>query len=82
MTGPARVAPLDYRITDPFQRVIWDHLGGFITACRDEVGDDVAFSVILSRVTRELRRVVGPDETAAILRGLADTQHEAAKADL
>jgi hypothetical protein len=77
-----RVPPLDYRITDPAQRAAWDLLGVLITTARAQMGDDAAFSVILSRVTRELRRVVGPDEAAAILNGLADTQHEAAKADL
>jgi hypothetical protein len=79
---PVSIPPLDYRVTDPAQRAAWDLLGVLITTTRAQLGDDDAFSVVFSRVTRELRRVVGPDETAAILRGLADTQHEAAKADL
>jgi hypothetical protein len=79
---PVIIPPLDYRVTDPLQRALWDTLGAIIKTAREGLGDDVAFSVVLSRVTRELRRGVGPDETADILRGLADTQHEAAKADL
>lgn len=76
------IPPLDYRVTDPMHHAAWDMLGVLIGTCRQQLGDDAAFSVILSRVTRELRRAVGPDEAAAILHGLADTQHEAAKADL
>lgn len=70
----------NYRM-DPQVAMLWDLLGDMITVSRKELGDDRTFTVFLSRVSRELRRVVGPDGAAEALRAMADTQHEAARAD-
>jgi len=74
------VPPDDYRM-DPQTAYLWDLLGRLIAVSREQMGDDKTFTVFLARISRELRRVVGPDGAAEALRGLADTQHEAARAD-
>lgn len=70
----------DYRM-DPKTAYLWDLLGHLISVSRKELGDDMTFTVFLSRISRELRRVVGPDGAAEALHKMADTQHDAARAD-
>lgn len=62
--------------------VFWDLFGLELTAARQALGDDKALGIYLSRGTRELRRLLGADEAATVMRGFADTMHEAAKSDL
>jgi hypothetical protein len=50
----------------------------------DTQGDEriALLSAIISGVSRELRRELGPDGAAQMFHGFGDTQHEAAKLDL
>lgn len=79
-TVTVKIPDDDYRM-DPRTALMWDMLGKLITMSREELGDDMTFTVFLSRISRELRRVVGPDGAATALRKMADTQHEIARAD-
>lgn len=66
----------------PGARELWKASEQMIAAACVELGDDMAFSVILSRVTRELRRRLGVDGAAQVLRQLADTMPDVAKFDV
>lgn len=72
----------DFRVDDPKAQFLWYSLRITIDQARAEFGNDMAFSIILSRVSRELRRCVGIEDAAEIFHGLAATQAEAAQADV
>jgi hypothetical protein len=74
------VPPADYRVP-PVAMEYRAVIGVLLQEARRELGDDLAFSVFLSRVMRELRVVGGP-KVADILRGFADTMEEAANLDV
>jgi hypothetical protein len=77
VTIPAR----EYRVNDPKARQLWDSLHGVIAQARADLGDEMAFSIVLSLVGRELRCVVGVDEAANVLRQFAEQQTEIASFD-
>lgn len=72
VTIPSR----DFRLDDPKAVHLWDFLREVIDQARADLGDEMAFSIVLSRVGRELRRAVGPDEAAIVLHQIADQQRE------
>lgn len=84
MTDPTKISvevpPPDYRTSSP-ETELWDSIGGLIALARHAVGDDMAFSIVLSRVSRELRRVAGTTNAKTIFQGMADTMEEAAEND-
>jgi hypothetical protein len=59
----------------------WLGTGGWISAIRRELGDDMAFSIVLSRVSRDLRRTVGIEDAKRIFHEMAATMEEAAEGD-
>lgn len=75
------VADKDYSAGDEV-RTYWEGTGGWYHAVRNALGTDMAFSVILSRMARELRREVGIEGAGAVLRQFAETMDEAAEADI
>jgi hypothetical protein len=75
------VPSLDYRASDQM-RSFWLGTGGWISAVRRELGDDMAFSVILSRVSRDLRKAIGVEAAKQVFIDMAATMDEAAKGDL
>jgi hypothetical protein len=50
----------------------WHGTGGWLRCVRNAVDDDQAFSIVLSKVVRDLITLAGPDETTRILLDLAD----------
>lgn len=84
MTDPTKISievpPPDYRI-NPQESALWDTIGGVIDIARRAVGNDMAFSIVLSRVARELRRVAGIADAKTVFQAMADTMEEAAKND-
>lgn len=70
----------EFRMSDDEAR-LWDLMGKIIGAAQVHVGRDRAFSVILSRTTRELRRELGRDGAKLALRAIIDTMDEAARYD-
>jgi len=71
----------DYHAGDEV-RPYWEGTAGWYRVVRNALGDDMAFSVILSRMARELRREVGIEGAGAVFRQFAETMDEAAKADI
>lgn len=77
----AKVPPADYR-ADPELAGLWLGTGGWFRVVRKQLGDEMAFSVILSRVARDMRKVYGIEVTRQAFEGAAATMEEAAKHDL
>lgn len=75
------IPPEGYQATSQ-QYTYWMGTGGWITFVKRALGDDDAFSVILSRVAREMRRTYGPDQAKALFLEFAESMHEAAAFDL
>jgi hypothetical protein len=75
------VPPADYR-ADPEASSLWMGTGGWFHVVRKQLGDQMAFSVILSRVARDMRKVYGVEVTRQAFEGVAATMEEAAKNDL
>jgi hypothetical protein len=65
----------------PAATEMWDAMGELISISQSTLGNDMAFSVLLSRLTRELRRLHGTDAATDVLRGLMATMTEAAQYD-
>lgn len=63
---------------DPEQKRYWVAVGLVIDYARRDLGDDMGFSIFLSRLTRELRMTIGMAATAQLLHEFADKQPEAA----
>lgn len=82
MTVNVSAAGPEHRAT-PEQQVVWDALGALISATRVMLNDDeAAFTVLLSRLSREMRRVYGLADAQAAFRGIADTMPAAAEFDV
>lgn len=75
------VPGLDFRADDQ-TRTFWFGTGGWISLVRRELGDDLAFSVILSRVSSDLRKAVGVEAAKQAFIGVAETMDDAAKGDV
>lgn len=54
------VADIDYK-NDPEIMAYWHGTGGWISSVRNAVGDNLAFSLVLSRIAYDLCVVAGPD---------------------
>jgi hypothetical protein len=82
MSDKPRVeVPPDSFHMDSRMAEMWTLTGWLINAARrDMTLDDVA-SVMLSRITRELRREHGTAEAKAVLQGLVDTMEQVAEGD-
>lgn len=74
------VPPPTFR-TGQLEAALWDSIGQQIDTARNQLGDDMAFSVILSRVARELRRKGGIAMARDVFLGMVETMEEAAKND-
>lgn len=74
------VPPVTFR-TDAATGEWWDRMGEFIATARAAIGDDLAFSVIMSRVARELRRDLGVEGAKQVFRGMIDTMAAAKEGD-
>jgi hypothetical protein len=61
---------------------LWDATGALFALAKNKFSDDVVYTIILSRITRELRRDFGPDAAAAALHQYADTMLQAAQYDV
>lgn len=71
----------DYRMSSA-QTEVWNAFGMFIDLSRRGLRDDGAlFSVLLSRLSRELRREYGLADAKAAFHGIADTMDKAAQHD-
>jgi hypothetical protein len=71
----------DYRMS-PAQAAVWDAFGAFIGMARRALPNDGgAYTVLLSRLSREMRREYGLEDAKAAFHGIADTMEEAAKFD-
>lgn len=81
MEVEVKVPPGDYR-ADPEVSGLWMGTGGWFHVVRKQLGDDMAFSVILSRVARDMRKVYGIEAARQAFEGVAATMEEAAKNDL
>jgi hypothetical protein len=68
--------------TTPQMKGFWDVLQATLSAGCTRLGADAALSVALSAVGRELRRHVGAEDAATVLRALADQQTETVRYDL
>jgi hypothetical protein len=64
------------------EKAIWSAYGQIHQAAVILLGPGMAFSVLLSRVSRELRREFDIEAAKQTLRDLADTMDEVAKYDL
>jgi len=72
----------EYRM-DVDAAILWNKTGLLINVARGQrLEDELIFSVILSRVMRELRRKHGPAVARDVLRGFIDTMDAAAANDL
>lgn len=76
----ALAAP-DFRIS-PAAVPYWEVAGMLIANTRANLGNEMAFSIMLSRTMRELRRVYGVKCAIETLQGFIDTTEDAAKYDL
>jgi prophage regulatory protein len=63
------------------QRALWDAIKAAVARARPDLTRDELLTVLVSGISRELRRELGPDGAATVLRGFADTQREAVKFD-
>jgi len=59
----------------------WVSMGTLFESAREDLGEETAFSVLLSRLTREMRRYIGSEAAAEVLRGMAATMGQAARYD-
>jgi hypothetical protein len=75
------VPDTDFRADDE-ARTFWSGTRGWFCVVRCQLGTEMAYSVILSAIGRQLRRDVGVEEAKQVFRDMADTMDEAAKADL
>jgi hypothetical protein len=75
------VPDTDFRADDD-ARTFWSGTRGWFYCVRHVVGTEMAYSVILSAIARQLRRDFGIEEAKQVFRDMADTMDEAAKADL
>ncbi len=66
----------------PAAKEVWDATGAFLELAFQSVGDEMAYSVVLSRVMREMRRQVGAEGTKQCLEGYIATMDQAAAGDL
>jgi hypothetical protein len=74
------VADPDFRIP-PEALPYWEVTGLLITNTRVTLGNEMAFSIMLSRITRELRRAYGLQCAIETLRRFLDTMDEASRYD-
>lgn len=58
----------------PEMREFWHSFKGMLAMARHRLGSETMISVGLSAVLREIRRDLGPEGTANILRQFADQQ--------
>jgi hypothetical protein len=76
----------DYRASSA-ETAIWDAFGAFIELSRHAVrlgaldDDGAVFTVLLSRLSREMRREYGLEEAKAAFQGIADTMEQVAHYD-
>lgn len=74
------VAEDDYRAPETAIRW-WDKIGDLMAEAEQGLGRDMAYSVILSRIARELRRELGVEAARTAFQGFADTMDKAAPGD-
>jgi len=74
------VPPAEYA-ADYDMQVLWRKMGVLIEVAQERMAFDMVASVILSRVTREMRRVHGVETTRKALELLAASMDEVAKHD-
>lgn len=55
------------------EKLAWNLTGVLIQKMIGQIGEDMTFSIILSRVTREARRLYGVEVTQKLLREFIDT---------
>jgi len=73
--------PDDEYKADTDLRVFWLKLGTLIGVARQQLDVERLHGVLLSRLTRELRRDLGVEGAREVLQGYIDTMDEAAKGD-
>jgi len=66
---------------DADMTALWEEVGALFEVAKQRLGFDVAISVILSRVTRELRREHGVDGAKETLRQYIETMAKASEGD-
>lgn len=57
----------------PTDQAAWEAVGALVGTLQRAIGSDMAFSLVLSRVTREMRRAYGTENAKAVLQGFLDT---------
>jgi hypothetical protein len=67
--------------SDADMTVLWHKIGVLIQVGIEHIGPSRTYSVLLSRVTREMRRELGTDGARAALQGFVDTMGQAAAGD-
>lgn len=65
----------------PAETFIWDTYGEMHNQAVTMIGADMAFSILLSRAAREVRRRLGTEAAKAVFTEMARTMDEAAKYD-
>jgi len=70
----------DYE-ADTDMRVLWLKLGTLIGVARQHLDVERLHGVLLSRLTRELRRDLGVEGAREVLQGYIDTMEQAGKGD-
>ena len=73
--------PSDDFLATPSEKAIWDSYGRTHNMAVRAVGVDMAFSLAVSRISRELRRNIGWEGARDVFLGIANTQEEASKGD-
>lgn len=74
------VADLDFRANEEMA-ACWHGTGGWFVLMQRQIGKEMAYSIMLSRISRELRRDYGLDEAKKVLRDVADTMDQVSEAD-
>jgi hypothetical protein len=81
MAKEVRVPAAEHRMSAAATEY-WHALGGFIVLARARLGDEQAMMVLVSRVSRELRRLYGIEGARKILAGYIETMAEAGQYDV
>ena len=76
-----KVPDAEFRVTDPKAQAARDFMGSIIFGMQADLGHDLTFSILLSCLTREMRRAYGTDAAKEVLQGFLETMDTAAQYD-
>jgi hypothetical protein len=70
-----------YETSDVYEVVLWRQTGILLETSHKFLKSEMVFSIMLSRIAKDMRRAFGPGIAEKIMRGFADTMDAAGKGD-